>query len=112
MTDIEFMRLLTQKTRLNVAQEIASPILFSVDAVLLRFVPEENSIARCDAKADHIESPTIHCVSWAKLYGVLVGDYDLMDAFMAQEIWTNGYLPLVFRLFAVFQPTLTMRIPE
>ena len=112
MTEIEFIRLLTQKTRLEVAQEFASPILFSVGSVVLQFTPAENSIVRSDKTHDEPDLLTIHCVSWERLYGVLVGNHDLMAAFIAREIWTNGYLPLVFRLLAVFQSALTTRIPE
>lgn len=112
MTESEFIRLLTQKTRLEVAQEFASPILFSVNSALLQFKPSENSIESCDTTPDEPDLLTIHCVSWSRLYEVLIGEYDLMTAFLDREIWTNGYLPLVFRLFAVFQPTLTTRIPE
>ena len=112
MTETEFIRLLKQKTRLEVAQEFASPILFSVNSTVLEFTPAENSITRCAATPDEPDLITIHCVSWDRLYSILVGDYDLMAAFLDREIWTNGYLPLVFRLFAVFQPALTTRIPE
>ena len=112
MTETEFIRLLTQKTRLEVAQEFASPILFSVDSDVLQFSPRENSVERCDFTPDKPDLLTIHCVSWSRLYAVLVGEYDLMTAFLDREIWTNGYLPLVFRLFALFQPALTTRIPE
>ena len=112
MTDTEFMQLLPQKTRIDVAREIASPILFSVDAQLVQFEPSENRCSPCDAHDDTDDTPTIHCVSWQRLYDVLVGNYDLMPAFIDREIWTNGYLPVVFRLFAVFQSELTTRIPE
>ena len=112
MTETEFIRLLKQKTRLEVAQEFASPILFSVDSAVLQFTPVENSLERCDTHPDEPDLLTIHCVSWQRLFDVLVGEYDLMTAFLDREIWTNGYLPLVFRLFAIFQPALTTRIPE
>ena len=112
MTESEFIRLLIKKTRLEVAQEFASPILFRVNSVALQFTPIENVIAKCDAEPDEPDMLTIHCVSWSRLYEILIGEYDLMTAFLDREIWTNGYLPLVFRLFAVFQPALTTRIPE
>ncbi|MCY4096623.1 MAG: hypothetical protein OXG05_16050 [Gammaproteobacteria bacterium] len=112
MTETEFIRMLKEKTRLEVAQEFASPILFSVDSVVLQFTPVENDIARCDTEPDEPDLLTIHCVSWQRLFDVLVGEYDLMTAFLDRDIWTNGYLPLVFRLFALFQPALTTRIPE
>ena len=112
MTEAEFIRKLKQKTRLEVAQEFASPILFSVDSVVLQFTPRENNVVQCDIPPDEPDLLTIHCVSWERLFSVLVGEYDLMTAFLDREIWTNGYLPLVFRLFAVFQPALTTRIPE
>ncbi len=112
MTETEFIRMLKQKTRPEVAQEFAAPILFSVDAVVLQFTPVENSISRCSTTPDQPDLLTIHCASWQRLFDVLVGEYDLMTAFLDKEIWTNGYLPLVFRLFAIFQPELTTRIPE
>ena len=112
MTETEFIRLLKQKTRLEVAQEFASPILFSVNSAVLQFIPAENIITPCDVAPDEPDLLTIHCVSWNRLYEVLVGEHDLMTAFLEREIWTNGYLPLLFRLFAVFQPALTTRIPE
>ena len=112
MTEAEFIRLLTQKTRLEVAQEFAAPILFSVNSVVLQFTLSENTITQCETVPDTPDLLTIHCVSWHRLYEILVGEYDLMTAFLDREIWTNGYLPLVFRLFAVFQPALTTRIPE
>ena len=112
MTDAEFMRLLLQKTRHEVAREIAAPILFSVDSTVLRFEPAHNRLSPYVEDQDTDDQLTIHCISWQRLYEILIGEYDLMPAFLAREIWTNGYLPQVFRLFAVFQPALTTRIPE
>lgn len=112
MTETEFIRLLKQKARLEVAQEFESPILFSVNSVVLQFSPRENTFTHYDATPDEPDLLTVHCASWQRLYEILVGEYDLMSAFLDREIWTNGYLPLVFRLFAVFQPALTTRIPE
>lgn len=112
MTSDEFIRSLRKKTRLEVAREIAAPILFSVNGTTLRFVAAENALTPCPDTTDSDDTLTIHCVSWERLYGVLVGDYALMHAFLDREIWTNGYLPLVFRLFAIFQPALSIQIPE
>lgn len=112
MTDDEFIHALRQKTRREVARELASPILFSVKPLTLCFVPETNTITPYGDPGSNDEHLTIHCVSWERLYQVLVGEYDLMAAFLDKEIWTNGYLPQVFRLFAVFQPALTTQIPE
>ena len=112
MTETEFQRLLTQKTRLDVAQEFATPILFSVNSSVMCFNPAQNHLEPYTEPVDQPDLLTLHCVSWERLYGILIGDHDLMEAFLAREIWTNGYLPLVFRLLAVFQSALTTRIPE
>ena len=112
MTEVEFQQKLSERTRLDVAKEIAGAILFKVGGSEVRFNPVDNSFKSEDANKSDSSIPVIYCVSWQRLHDVLTGEYDLMKAFIDHEIWTNGYLPVLFRLFAVFQSGLTIRIPE
>lgn len=112
MTKTEFIVALQEKARLDVAQEIASAILFSVNDSMLQYEPAKNVIFPVATDANLPETLVIFSESWDTLYGVLVGEVDLMDAFLKRSLWTNGYLPIVFRLFAVFQSSHTLRIPE
>lgn len=112
MTEFEFIAALKEKARLDVAHEIATAILFSVGDSVLRYEPQNNVIKPVATTAELPETLVIHSDSWQTLFGVLAGEIDLMEAFLNHTFWTNGYLPIVFRLLAVFQSSLTLRIPE
>ena len=112
MTDEEFQLSLSNQLRSDVAKEIAGAILFCVAGTKVRFDPKECAFSQSVDNTADSSIPVIYCLSWQRLHDVLVGKYDLMQAFLDREIWTNGYLPVVFRLFAVFQTGLTIRIPE
>lgn len=112
MTKDDFQHELKAHTRLDVAKEIAGEILFSVNEETVRFNPLVNAFTTEAHPNESAEIPTVHGSSWQLLHDVLTGSYDLMQAFSDRDIWTNGYLPVLFRLFAVFQTGVGIRIPE
>lgn len=107
----EFSRSLQSRTRPEVAQEIPTAILFSVDDQTLRFEPQTNDFA-VSIGIGNGEIPVLHAASWQSLHDVLIGKFALLDAFKDRAFWTNGYLPLLFTLQALFQPDLSSRLPE
>ena len=111
MNSSEFMQKLQAKTRPEVAREIPSEILFSVGSLTLRFDPQANQFTTEEKSESHL-LPELHSHSWQRLYDVLVGEYSVMDAFFDRSFWMNGYLPMLFQLQALFQPTLSTQLPE
>lgn len=108
----EFVSELSERVRDNVAEYLFQDVVFNVQDEFVLFQPLTRSFS--DIKGDDLNStlPTVHGASWRLIYDIMIGDAELLDAFQSKQISTNGYLPQLFVLMIVFQPTRSAQIPE
>lgn len=86
-------------------------ILFNVGGDVIRFTPASMSFDE-DAESSHdCLEPEFFCENWNLLLHLLHGNASLDGAFRDGKFATNGYLPLVFTVLAMFQQTLAERPP-
>lgn len=108
----EFVSELSNRVRDNVAEYLFQDVLFNVQDEYVLFQPLTRQFS--EVRGDDINSqlPTVHGSNWRLIFDIMIGDAELLDAFQSKQISTNGYLPQLFVLMIVFQPTRSAQIPE
>lgn len=108
----EFVSKLSERVRDNVAEYLFQDVVFNVQDEFVLFQPLTRCLSDVGGNAINSELPTVHGSSWRLIYDIMIGDAELLDAFQSKQISTNGYLPQLFVLMIVFQPTRSAQIPE
>ena len=86
-------------------------ILFNVEGDVIRFTPVSMSFDEGVESSQDCLVPEFHCESWNLLLQVLHGNANLDEVVRDGKFSTNGYLPLVFTVLALFQQTLAEQPP-
>ena len=112
MNKEEFVAELRERVRDNVAEYLFQDVVFNVEDEYVLFQPLTRQFREIRGDDLNSELPTVHGSNWQLIFDIMIGDAELLDAFQSKQISTNGYLPQLFVLMIVFQPTRSAQIPE
>ena len=112
MNKEEFVTALSKRVRDNAAEYLYQDVLFNVENDYILFQPHTQQFSQIAAADSETNLPIVQGSNWKLIFDILIGETTLLDAFQTKQISTNGYLPQLFVLMIVFQPTKDTHIPE
>ena len=107
-----FVHALLAEIRQHDTHQLYQDIVLAVADEAVVFQAPQKQFIELSTSHTSDSVPFIRCTSWDLLYRILTGRAQLLDAFQENHIHMNGFLPQLFLLMILFQPSRATAIPE